>query len=786
MADEKPNERNTALREAGDKDAKARDQALEAAVSHIEKEFGAGSLMKLGADSKVAVEAISTGSLPLDVALGVGGVPRGRIVEIFGPESSGKTTLVYHVIAEAQARGGVCAFVDTEHALDPQYARRIGVNTEELLISQPDYGEQALEIVDVLVRSGAVDVVAVDSVAALTPKVELEGQMGEQTVGLQARLMSQALRKLAGNLNRANTTCIFTNQIREKIGVMFGSPETQPGGRALKFYSSQRLDIRRIETLKEGTEAVGNRVRVKVVKNKVAPPFKQAEFDIEYGQGISKEGGVLDLALEHDLVQKSGSFFSYGETRLGQGRNNVKEFLRDNPEMRDDLESQVYEKLGAEAKVKQDAIDARKPKAVPDPPPEVETEAEKALTPSPPTPRPLTKKPRRPPRQGQEGRVGGRVAREPDGYELALKALGRKERTAGEIEGLLRDRGVGDEELRGVLEQLIDAGLVDDARFARLFAEDKRALRGWGPDRIEEALRARGVDGSTIADAVDSETPDELVDRAVELLAAGGYGVEDEAAAWPGAGFLGAAWVPARNRAMTRSARWSERSRLTALGFRVRWTSTARSSGTSAARLCSRRSRSRSSGSGARRASRPAARDVGDDGCRSPSSCSAPAPTRSRTPRRRRSTATRSSPRRRPRPRRRSPPRNPRRRPNPFPASPRAASRPARARRGRDPRTLAVNSPDDGSLVFDPDGLDAEPGSVTLAYANPSIVAHNIAIEDGSGEVIAESEDVTEGEVTIEAELVPGAYTYFCSIPGHREGGMEGTLTVDAESATAE
>ena len=303
-------------------------------------------------------------------------MPRGRIVEIFGPESSGKTTLVYHVIAEAQARGGVCAFVDTEHALDPQYARRIGVNTEELLISQPDYGEQALEIVDVLVRSGAVDVVAVDSVAALTPKVELEGQMGEQTVGLQARLMSQALRKLAGNLNRANTTCIFTNQIREKIGVMFGSPETQPGGRALKFYSSQRLDIRRIETLKEGTEAVGNRVRVKVVKNKVAPPFKQAEFDIEYGQGISKEGGVLDLALEHDLVQKSGSFFSYGETRLGQGRNNVKEFLRDNPEMRDELEAKVYEKLGAEAKVKQDAIDARRPQAVPDPPPEADAEAE--------------------------------------------------------------------------------------------------------------------------------------------------------------------------------------------------------------------------------------------------------------------------------------------------------------------------------------------------------------------------------------------------------------------------
>ena len=341
MADEKPN-----LREAGDKDAKARDQALQAAVSQIEKEFGAGALMRLGDKNAIKVEAISTGALPLDIALGVGGVPRGRIIEIFGPEASGKTTLVYHIIAEAQARGGVCAFVDTEHALDPAYARRIGVNTEELLISQPDHGEQALEIVDVLVRSGAVDVVAVDSVAALTPRVELEGQMGEQTVGLQARLMSQALRKLAGNLNRANTLCVFTNQIREKIGVMFGSPETQPGGRALKFYSSQRLDIRRIETLKEGTEAVGNRVRVKVVKNKVASPFRQAEFDIEYGQGISKEGGVLDLALEHGLIQKSGSFFSHGETRLGQGRNNTKEFLRDNPELRDELEAQIHEKLG--------------------------------------------------------------------------------------------------------------------------------------------------------------------------------------------------------------------------------------------------------------------------------------------------------------------------------------------------------------------------------------------------------------------------------------------------------
>ncbi len=373
MADAKPDMKAN-LREAGEKDAKARDQALQAAVSHIEKEFGAGALMRLEGDGALNVEAISTGALSLDIALGVGGVPRGRIVEIFGPESSGKTTLVYHVIAEAQARGGVCAFVDTEHALDPVYARKIGVNTEELLISQPDYGEQALEIVDVLVRSGAVDVVAVDSVAALTPRVELEGQMGEQTVGLQARLMSQALRKLAGNLNRANTLCLFTNQIREKIGVMFGSPETQPGGRALKFYSSQRLDIRRIETLKEGTEAVGNRVRVKVVKNKVAPPFKQAEFDIEYGEGISKQGGVLDLALEHDLIQKSGSFFSYGETRLGQGRNNTKEFLADNPELMAELEDKITEKLGT-AKAEKDAAKQR-PKAVPDPAPEAEAGSE--------------------------------------------------------------------------------------------------------------------------------------------------------------------------------------------------------------------------------------------------------------------------------------------------------------------------------------------------------------------------------------------------------------------------
>jgi recombination protein RecA len=334
--------------EAGSKDAKAKDAALKAAVTQIEREFGAGSVMKLGSKTVMDVEAIPTGAISLDLALGVGGVPKGRIVEIFGPESSGKTTLIYHIIAQCQARGGVCAFVDAEHAIDPVYARRIGVDTDELLVSQPDYGEQALEIVDVLTRSGAVDLVAVDSVAALTPRVELEGQMGEVQVGLQARLMSQALRKLAGNLNRAKTVCLFTNQIREKIGVSFGSPETQPGGRALKFYSSQRLDLRRIETLKEGTEAVGNRVRVKVVKNKVAAPFKQAEFDVEYGVGISNESCLLDLGVEHDIVTKSGSFFSSGVTRLGQGRNNSMQFLADNPEMADEIESKIYEALGVE------------------------------------------------------------------------------------------------------------------------------------------------------------------------------------------------------------------------------------------------------------------------------------------------------------------------------------------------------------------------------------------------------------------------------------------------------
>ncbi|HEX5641942.1 MAG TPA: recombinase RecA [Thermoleophilia bacterium] len=322
-----------------------KDKALEAAVTQIERQFGKGSVMRMG-DHPVSdeMQIVPSGSLALDIALGVGGIPRGRIVEIYGPEASGKTTLVYHLIAQAQKLGGQAAFIDAEHAMDPIYAKTIGVDVDNLLVSQPDYGEQALEIAEMLVRSGALDIVAIDSVAALTPKAEIEGEMGDSFVGLQARLMSQALRKLAGTLNRSGTICVFTNQLREKIGVMFGNPEVTTGGKALKFYATVRLDIRRIETLKDGTEAVGNRCRVKVVKNKVAPPFKQAEFDIMYGQGISREGSLLDLGVLYDVVAKSGAFFSYNDERLGQGRANAKVFLRENPDIADAIEAQVRTK----------------------------------------------------------------------------------------------------------------------------------------------------------------------------------------------------------------------------------------------------------------------------------------------------------------------------------------------------------------------------------------------------------------------------------------------------------
>ena len=326
-----------------------RDKVLKSTTDEIEKRFGKGAIMRFGdGGPSLEVEAIPTGSLALDAALGIGGVPRGRIVEIYGPESSGKTTLSLEILAEAQAMGGVVAFIDAEHALDPGYAARIGVDIDEVLISQPDTGEQALEICDMLVRSGAIDVVVVDSVAALTPRAEIEGEIGDSTVGLQARLMSQALRKLAGSLSKSNTTCIFINQLREKIGVMFGNPETTPGGRALKFFSSVRMDIRRIDSIKNKDEVIGNRVRVKVVKNKVAPPFKQAEFDIMYGQGISKEGSVLDMAVDYDVVNKSGAWYTYENERLGQGREAAKEFLSANPSLLEEIDHKVRVACGLE------------------------------------------------------------------------------------------------------------------------------------------------------------------------------------------------------------------------------------------------------------------------------------------------------------------------------------------------------------------------------------------------------------------------------------------------------
>ena len=335
-----------------------RDKALEAALAQIDRSFGKGSVMRLGDEIRAPIEVIPTGSIALDVALGIGGLPRGRVVEVYGPESSGKTTIALHAVASAQRQGGIAAFIDAEHALDPDYAKKLGVDTDALLVSQPDTGEQALEITDMLIRSGALDIIVIDSVAALTPKAEIEGEMGDSHVGLQARLMSQALRKITGALSQSGTTAIFINQLREKIGVFFGSPETTTGGKALKFYASIRLDIRRIETLKEGTDAVGNRTRVKVVKNKMAPPFKQAEFDILYGHGISREGGLIDMGVEHGFVRKSGSWFTYEGDQLGQGKENARAFLRDNPDLANEIEKRVKEKLGVGPKVDAPAVES--------------------------------------------------------------------------------------------------------------------------------------------------------------------------------------------------------------------------------------------------------------------------------------------------------------------------------------------------------------------------------------------------------------------------------------------
>jgi recombination protein RecA len=327
-----------------------REKALEAALAQIDKQFGKGSIMRLGDDTRAPIEVIPTGSIALDVALGIGGLPRGRVVEIYGPESSGKTTVALHAVANAQRNGGIAAFIDAEHALDPDYAAKLGVDTDALLVSQPDTGEQALEIMDMLVGSGSLDIIVIDSVAALVPRAEIEGEMGDSHVGLQARLMSQALRKITGRLSQTKTTAIFINQLREKIGVFFGSPETTTGGKALKFYASVRIDVRRIQTLKEGSDSVGNRTKAKIVKNKMAPPFKQAEFDIIYGQGISREGGIIDMGVEHGIIKKSGSWFTYDGDQLGQGMENSRRFLRDNPELAQELERLIKEKLGVGAK----------------------------------------------------------------------------------------------------------------------------------------------------------------------------------------------------------------------------------------------------------------------------------------------------------------------------------------------------------------------------------------------------------------------------------------------------
>ena len=518
-----------------------REQALDTALGQIERQFGKGSVMKMSDQAQVQIAAVSTGSLSLDLALGIGGLPRGRIVEIFGPESSGKTTLVYHVIAEAQRRGGICAFIDAEHAMDPQYAKRIGVNIDDLLVSQPDTGEQALEICELLVRSGALDVVAVDSVAALTPKAEIEGEMGDTHVGLQARLMSQALRKLAGTLNRTDTICLFTNQLREKIGVMFGSPEVTPGGRALKFYSSIRLDIRRIETLKEGVEAVGNRVRVKVVKNKVAPPFKQAEFDIIYGSGINWEGTVLDSALERKIVQKSGSYFSFDEERLGQGRHNAAAFLREHPDVvRRDRRAHpgrggggadrfratpargrrrgrgegarggrgarvvaprvtaLRARRGGHVLVQIDGHDWRVLPA--------DVVVRARLTPGTELDRPRLREVARERRRTRALAAAGRVLRSRD---LPARALDAR----------LERRGIAAPDRAGALAALESAGLVDDVRFAR-----NRALalagRCLGDAAIRYDLEEYGVEPALVADALEALEPEAA--RAERIVASRG------------------------------------------------------------------------------------------------------------------------------------------------------------------------------------------------------------------------------------------------------------------------
>ena len=448
-----------------------KQKALETAISQIEKNFGKGSIMRLGQNTAMNVEAISTGSVTLDAATGIGGLPRGRIIEIYGPESSGKTTLALHVVAEAQRMGGEAAFIDAEHALDPVYAANLGVDVDSLLVSQPDNGEQALEITEALTRSGAIDVIVVDSVAALVPRSEIEGDMGDSHVGLHARLMSQALRKLAGAISKSNTIIIFINQLREKVGVVYGNPEVTTGGRALKFYASIRIDVRKIEQLKgPGNEFIGSRTRAKIVKNKVAPPFKEAEFDIMYGKGISKVGEILDLAVKYDIIHKSGAWFSYNENRLGQGRDNVKNYISEHPDFMAELEAQVRERLMAENNA---ARAAAKP-------------AEKPTPAAEPAPAAMPKKPTS--RSGAKAKLQRKVARR-SGTEFAREAV----------------------------ERLEEMGYVNDERYAHTLAQELYERRGMGKKRIEQELRQRGISRETASECAEELDGDD-VERIKNLL----------------------------------------------------------------------------------------------------------------------------------------------------------------------------------------------------------------------------------------------------------------------------
>ena len=455
-----------------------REKALDAALANIEKQFGKGSVMRLGDETRAPLEVIPTGSIALDVALGLGGLPRGRVVEIYGPESSGKTTVALHAVANAQRAGGIVAFIDAEHALDPDYAKALGVDTDALLVSQPDSGEQALEIADMLIRSGALDLIVIDSVAALVPRAEIEGEMGDSHVGLQARLMSQALRKMTGALNNSGTTMIFINQLREKIGVMFGSPETTTGGRALKFYSSVRLDVRRIETLKDGTDMVGNRTRVKVVKNKVAPPFKQAEFDIMYGKGISREGGLIDVGVEAGLVRKAGAWYTYEGDQLGQGKENARTFLKDNPDLANELEKKILEKLGVGPTVDAPADDL------------VRRAASVSMTSEPLARRrlgagveawtaPAAAADRRRPRRG---RAGPDADPESVARKILLDQLTGRARSRKELADKLAEQGRARRASpTRLLDRFEEVGLVDDEAFARLLGRRPPARQGAGP-----------------------------------------------------------------------------------------------------------------------------------------------------------------------------------------------------------------------------------------------------------------------------------------------------------------